>query len=121
MLKFSFGVLVGLVLFPLAALAIAFIGWLPVEATANPPTWETVLARRAVTASVAREAPALQNPIRPTSDNLRAGMKLFLDDCAGCHGDRHRGQKADPGRRTKVNEQRRRRVGADGGKTRTAD
>ena len=43
--------------------------------------------RRVVAASVSRQAPRMQNPIPSTSDNLRAGMKLFLEDCAGCHGD----------------------------------
>ena len=43
--------------------------------------------RRVVAASISRQAPRMQNPVPATSDNLRAGMKLFLDDCAGCHGD----------------------------------
>ena len=42
---------------------------------------------RVVAASISRQAPRMQNPVPATSDNLRAGMKLFLDDCAGCHGD----------------------------------
>jgi len=87
MLKLLLGILVGLVLFPLASLTIARLGWLPVEATADPPSWESLLMRRVVAASVSRQAPRMQNPIPSTSDNLRAGMKLFLEDCAGCHGD----------------------------------
>lgn len=39
----------------------------------------------AVNASAARHAPHVPNPIAPTDENLMAGMKLFNDDCAGCH------------------------------------
>ena len=82
MLKFLLGILVGLILFPLASLTIARLGRLPVEATADPPSWESFLMRRVVAASISRQAPRMQNPVPATSDHLRAGMKLFLDDCA---------------------------------------
>ena len=45
------------------------------------------LAQRSFAAAVAREAPRAQNPIAPTSENLREGMKIFRDTCAGCHGE----------------------------------
>jgi mono/diheme cytochrome c family protein len=87
MRAFWLGVLVGMALFPLVGLVFVLMGWSPVRATADPPGWESVLGRTALASAVARQAPKLQNPIAATSENLRAGMKLFLDDCAGCHGD----------------------------------
>ena len=87
MQKFLCGLLVGAVLVPVAGLAAAFLGWTPVHATANPSGWEILLARKALAASVARQAPKLQNPITPTSENLRSGLKIYRDTCAGCHGE----------------------------------
>jgi hypothetical protein len=31
--------------------------------------------------------PHLSNPVAATDENLLAGMKIFRDACAGCHGD----------------------------------
>ena len=87
MRKFVCGLLVGAVLVPLATLAAALLGWTPVHATANPSGWETFLARKALAASIARQAPKLQNPIMPTSENLRSGLDLYRNNCEGCHGD----------------------------------
>ena len=87
MRKFGCGLLLGLLLTP-TGLAIALVcGWAPLRATAKPPRWETFFARRAVTASIARQAPKLQNPIQPTSISLGSGLKLYRDNCSGCHGD----------------------------------
>ena len=40
----------------------------------------------AVHASVRRHAPEVSNPIPPTNENLIAGGKMYLGECAGCHG-----------------------------------
>ena len=40
----------------------------------------------AVRASVRRQAPNITNPIAATEDNLIAGAKIYLNECAGCHG-----------------------------------
>ena len=37
--------------------------------------------------AVAREAPHLTNPFPASSENLLEGLKIFRDNCAGCHGD----------------------------------
>jgi mono/diheme cytochrome c family protein len=78
---------VGVVLAPAVVAGICLMGWVPVAGTDNPPRWERALAHRSFDAAVARQAPHLQNPIVATSDNLKAGMKLFRDGCAGCHGE----------------------------------
>jgi thiosulfate dehydrogenase len=41
----------------------------------------------ALDASVDRRAPAAENPLLPTDANLNAGMKMYQEQCASCHGD----------------------------------
>jgi mono/diheme cytochrome c family protein len=43
----------------------------------------------ALDASVRRRAPEARNPIDATDVNLVAGMKVYQNSCAGCHGDIH--------------------------------
>jgi mono/diheme cytochrome c family protein len=47
---------------------------------------ESSLLRMGVHASVRRHAPEIANPVAPTDENLIAGGKMYLGDCAGCHG-----------------------------------
>jgi mono/diheme cytochrome c family protein len=42
--------------------------------------------RMAVHASVRRQAPNLTNPVLADEDSLIAGAKIYLNECAGCHG-----------------------------------
>jgi mono/diheme cytochrome c family protein len=81
------GLLCGMLLVPLIALVIAFSELWPIHATAEPPGWEAVMARRAFNAFIARQAPRLQNPMSATSGTLRAGLKVYRGGCSGCHGD----------------------------------
>jgi thiosulfate dehydrogenase len=80
-------ILGGLLVLPVVGILFAWLGVWSVDATATPPGWERALARLAVNASVARRAPRVPNPISPTVDELRAGLKVYRDNCAGCHGD----------------------------------
>ena len=73
---------------PLAILAIGRLGWLPVTSQTEPPSWEVGQAQAALQASLARKSRGLRNPIDPASErDLLAGLNLFRNDCAGCHGD----------------------------------
>lgn len=87
MKNFVLGFFVGILMIPVGALAAAWMGWLPVGANARPGRLETGFTHLALNRAVARNAPKLSNPIAPTEENLMAGMKIFKDDCAGCHGD----------------------------------
>jgi len=87
MRAFACGLLFGAFLIPFVALIVLLLGWFPVPATSDPPRWEAFLARRALAASVARQARRLQNPVPPNSSNLRLGLKIYRDNCSGCHGD----------------------------------
>ena len=84
---FLIGLLVGLLVPVLAVLLTASLGFFSVHATAEPPAWEVRLARLAVDASVARSAPRLPSPVGSSEPELLAGMKLYRNNCAGCHGD----------------------------------
>ncbi len=87
MRRFFWGFLIGLTALPGAGLILAWRGLLPVNATANPPRWEEGIAGMAFDASVARHAPHVANPTGGGEREILAGMKLYLNDCAGCHGD----------------------------------
>jgi mono/diheme cytochrome c family protein len=85
--KFICGVVLGVLISPILLTVVLLSGLAPVHATADPQHWETLIARKAFTESVARHAPKVQNPVVPTSSNLRSGLKIYRDSCAGCHGD----------------------------------
>jgi len=87
MRTFTRGLLAGMLIGPFLAALVAVSGFWPIRATDQPPTWETRMARRAFDASVARQAPKVQNPLPASSDVLRAGLKVYRDGCSFCHGD----------------------------------
>jgi thiosulfate dehydrogenase len=84
--KFFLGLLAGAFVPPLAVVIVAWLGLFPINSNASPSGWESAFARMALTASARRRAPHIANPIAPTEENLMAGLKLFKNDCAGCHG-----------------------------------
>jgi mono/diheme cytochrome c family protein len=72
---------------PLIAVVIVGLGLWPWRATSIPPTWENALAVRSLHSALARSARTLRPPISPSEETLRAGMKIYRSNCAGCHGD----------------------------------
>jgi len=95
MRKFLFGFVMGVLTLPTAAFAAAWLGLLPTSANTSPTAIEKVLARMALDGAAARRAPHLSNPVAPTEENLMAGVKLFMGDCAGCHGDPNNAKKRE--------------------------
>lgn len=87
MRKFVLGFSVGVLTFPAGLVLLAWLGLFPALANADPPRWEKAFAQMALNAYVSRRAPHLSNPVAATDENLLAGMKIFKDACAGCHGD----------------------------------
>jgi len=73
------------------------LGLLPTRANVAPSDWERRFALHALNAGAARQAVPERNPVPPTEANLRAGMKLFAGDCAGCHGYANRGNDTSGG------------------------
>lgn len=76
----------------MAVLAVGAVGFLKlgladVQADVNTPAGANQLQKFIVQASVRRRAANMKNPVPPTDQNLLAGGRLFLNACAGCHGD----------------------------------
>jgi thiosulfate dehydrogenase len=83
---FVIGFLACLVLFAGAAYFAAVAGWVPANADAKPSAVERWYARAALKAAVNRGAPKGDNPLPATPQNLLAGMHVYNQNCAVCHG-----------------------------------
>ena len=86
MRRFLFGFLAGVATVPAAVFVAGSLGLLGTAANEVAPRWEKAFAHRALVAAANRRAARLQDPVPATEANLRAGLKIFKDDCAGCHG-----------------------------------
>lgn len=86
MKNFFLGAVVAVVVFAVGTLLYLRLGLAEVRGDVPPSRLESALMRMAVHASVRRHAPQIANPIAPTDDNLIAGGKMYLNECAGCHG-----------------------------------
>jgi mono/diheme cytochrome c family protein len=87
MRSFITGVVCGIVATAIAVAATALFWPWRIEATGTPSGAELVLMRAILDRAVAREAPHLTDPFPASSGNLLEGLKIFRDNCAGCHGD----------------------------------
>lgn len=86
MKNFVLGIVFTIVLLAAGGLAYLLLGFAEVRGDLPPSRLESAVMRRTVHASVRREAPEAANPFPPTNDNLIAGGKIYLNECAGCHG-----------------------------------
>jgi cytochrome c len=78
----------GLIVAPLLLAGAGIIGWLPSNATAEPPGWESSVGMRAIDASLERRSDRLSNPIAQNDLAAMSGGKtIYASNCAGCHGD----------------------------------
>lgn len=80
------GVVSTLALLVAAAFALVESGYIPANADAPPGRLETWMASTSLDATLNREAPKGPNPVAPTDENLLAGVHLFAQNCAVCHG-----------------------------------
>jgi mono/diheme cytochrome c family protein len=86
MKNFLLGVLATVVVLAVGAFAYLRLGLAEVRGDLPGSRLESYLMSTAVHASVRRHAPKITNPIAPTNENLIAGGKMYLGECAGCHG-----------------------------------
>jgi thiosulfate dehydrogenase len=86
MRNFILGIVVSIVVLLIGGLGFALLGFMPTNANAGPPKWERQIAMSALDAAVERHAPRVNNPVPPTDENLMAGMKIYVMNCAECHG-----------------------------------
>jgi cytochrome c553 len=84
--NFVLGIVCTLLVLVLGGLGYLLLGLAEVRGDLPPSRLESALIGKAVHASVRREAPEMSNPFAPTDENLIAGGKIYLNECAGCHG-----------------------------------
>jgi mono/diheme cytochrome c family protein len=75
-----------LVVLGLAAYIGVRAGLMPANADAKPGKLESWAAHTSLRATLAREAPRTPNPMPSTDANYAAGIKLYAENCAVCHG-----------------------------------
>ncbi len=87
MLKgFVAGIIVAIIVAVVGGYIVLRSGVIPANADAKPGRLETWAARTSLRATLAREAPKGPNPVAATDDNLIAGVTLYGQHCAICHG-----------------------------------
>lgn len=85
------GFLLGVLATIVVTLLVAYVGitqglLIPANADARPSGIERWVASRSLKATLAREMPKEPNPVAPTDANYMAGIKLYAQNCAACHG-----------------------------------
>jgi thiosulfate dehydrogenase len=85
------GFLLGVIATLAAAALFAYVGiaqglLIPANADAKPSAMEHWAAQSSLHATIDREMPHRPNPIPPTDANYDAGVKLYAENCAVCHG-----------------------------------
>jgi thiosulfate dehydrogenase len=83
--KFIFGLIIGLLVPAAAGYCYFRFGYAPVATASAPMPFEKTAARMALRARISKEAPK-NSPIQPTEQNLIAGARVYVDNCAFCHG-----------------------------------
>ena len=87
MLKGLFlGIVLAIVVGVAGAYAVLRSGSIPASADTKPSALEIWAARTALEATFERQAPSGPNPVGLTDVNLIAGINLYADHCALCHG-----------------------------------
>jgi mono/diheme cytochrome c family protein len=82
---FLIGLIAGVILLPLFALGYICFGLAPVATAAPPLPLEREITSMALKARVSKEAPK-DAGLPVNEENLLAGAKVYLQNCAVCHG-----------------------------------
>lgn len=85
------GVLSALILGLLGITAGARLGLFPIETAGGPSRMERALSRSAIDGALARRAPRSVSPLPRTDSVLFSGLRIYRNNCAGCHGDARTG------------------------------
>ena len=62
------------------------IGFVPANADSKPHPLERWVANTALGAALERDTKGLRNPVQTSDENLIAGVHLYAENCAICHG-----------------------------------
>jgi mono/diheme cytochrome c family protein len=84
-MKFLAGLIIGLIIIPLAGLVYFWTGSAPVATAAQAMPFEKQMAQMALKARVAKEAPKTAG-LPASVANLLAGAQTYQQTCAVCHG-----------------------------------
>lgn len=82
-----FGFLTALVVVAIAAFSYVRFGFVDPRADIQVNEFEQAIAMPSLDASVERRAPNIPNPVDSGDASLIAGMNIYQNDCATCHGD----------------------------------
>ncbi len=93
---FIFGVLATIFIALLCGYIVLSNGLIPANADATPGALETWAAGISLDATLARDAPKGPDPVALTDKNLIAGIDLFGQHCAICHGTAQGDKSASP-------------------------
>jgi thiosulfate dehydrogenase len=85
MIRILFGIVLGIVLVPIAALVYLNFGHVPVSVTDPPFPYEAEISNIPLRARIEREMVRVP-PIQPDEEALVAGAHIYMDKCAVCHG-----------------------------------
>ncbi|MGA8213456.1 MAG: cytochrome c [Candidatus Sulfotelmatobacter sp.] len=75
----------GMIALPAVVYLYFLVGQPPVAVADNPFPFEAAIVRAPLHARIDREMPK-QSPLSMTDDNLVAGMQIYREQCASCHG-----------------------------------
>jgi thiosulfate dehydrogenase len=94
------GFVLGVVVVVIVALASGYVilstGVIPAAADGKPILLEHWAARTSLRATLARDAPKGPDPVPLTDANLMAGVDLYRQNCAICHGTSQGSGSASP-------------------------
>jgi mono/diheme cytochrome c family protein len=85
-MRFIYGVVFALALVASAGVAAIYTGAMPANADSKPSWLERWMAKTSLHATMSRETKGLTNPLQPSDDDLKAGIHLYAQNCAVCHG-----------------------------------
>ena len=83
---FIIGIIFTVIATALAGYGIIRAGIIPANADSRPPGFEIWAANRSLHATLSR-APRVTNPLPADASTQRAGLHIYEQNCAVCHGD----------------------------------
>lgn len=84
--KFIVGIIVGFLIVAVAGYCYFRFGFAPVATASAPMPFEKMMAKMALRARIANEAPKKAPPISADEANLTQGANTYVHNCAFCHG-----------------------------------
>lgn len=84
-MKFIAGLVIGLLVFPVAVYCYFRFGYAPVATSSSPIPFERKLAHMGLNARIRKDMPR-QVPFQATDADLQNAAHIYRSDCALCHG-----------------------------------